>query len=72
MQELLRFIPKEYKPFVTDIYEGKREYNEITKRWNVQLVVEWENGETSEFANKTFARECIKETYMIDDVRKVR
>jgi len=68
-KKLLAYIPKEFKPYVADIYEGEKEWNETTKRWNTELVVEWENGGVSYFASKTYARECLKETYLIDDVR---
>ena len=69
-RKLLAYIPKEFKPYVVDIYEGEQEWNDVTQRWNIPLVVEWENGETSYFANKAHAKNSLKEIYMIDDVRK--
>lgn len=68
---LLRYIPKEFKPFVVDIYEGDKEFDEIKRRWNTRLVVEWQNGERSEFTNKSWALTCLKEVYMIEDVKEV-
>jgi hypothetical protein len=58
---LMRFIPKEFKKLVVDIYQGEKYWNEVTKRWDIPLVVEWENDEKSEFANKTFAWNVLKE-----------
>ena len=66
-KSLLAYIPREYKPLVTDIYDGDREWNDHTKKWNTNLIVEWQNGETSYFANKTFARECLKEFHSPDE-----
>ena len=65
----MAYIPRAFKPYVVDIYEGEKEWNEVTQRWNVPLVVEWENGETSYFANKAFATQHLKEGYGLDDVR---
>ncbi len=69
-KELMKYIPKDYKPYVVNIFEGKKDFNPITGRIATLLCVEWENGVVSEFANKNWARTCIKETYMLDDVRK--
>lgn len=69
--DLMRYIPKEFKPFVVNIYEGEKEFDEITRRWNTRLVVEWQNGEQSDFKNKTWAFTCLKEFYMVDDVKEV-
>lgn len=69
-KKLMGYIPKEYKPYVADIYEGEKEWNDVTQRWNRELVVEWENGETSYFANKAHAKQSLKEMYSIDDVKK--
>lgn len=60
-QDLMRYIPKNFKALVADIYEGEKEWNEVTNRWNVPVVIEWQNGETSIFANKTFIRGCLNE-----------
>ena len=69
--DLMRYIPKEFKPFVVNIYEGEREFDERTRRWNTRLVVEWQNGEQSNFKNKSWAFTCLKEVYMIEDVKEV-
>lgn len=68
--ELMKYIPKEFKPLVIDIYTGESEWNEVTKRWNTPLIVEWENGEISTFSNKNFARKMLKEFYWPEDFKK--
>lgn len=68
--ELMKYIPKEYKLLVVDIYTGESEWNEVTKRWNTELVVEWENGKTSRFQTKSYARETLKEFYWPEDFKK--
>ena len=60
-KELMRYIPKEYKDQVSDIYEGEREWNEITKRWNTTIVVEWTDEEVNEYQNKSYMRMKLKE-----------
>lgn len=67
---LLRYVPKEYKDLVVDIYEGETEYNEMTKKWNTPLIIEWENGEVCKYQNKTFAREVLKEFHARDEFMK--
>lgn len=62
--ELMRYIPREFKKLVVNIYDGERVYNEFTKKWNTMVVVEWENGTVSEFQNRAFMRECLKEFHM--------
>lgn len=62
-QNLLKYIPKEYKSLVVDIYEGEKEWNEYTNRWNTELVVEWANGETSYFQNKGYAKFILKDQH---------
>lgn len=69
-KQLMKYIPRLFKPYVVDIYEGKEEFNPVTNRSAKTLIVEWQNGEKSEFANKTWARICINETYVLGDVRE--
>lgn len=69
-KELLKYIPKEFKDLVTDIYEGRKELNEVTGRFCTPLIVEWENGETSVFQNKNFAFNCLKEFHGRDEFRR--
>ena len=54
MNKLMRYIPKIYKDEVKNIYKGEKVWNEITKRWNTVIVVEWEDGETNEFQNASY------------------
>ena len=68
--DLMKYIPKEYKALVENIYEGKREFNDITRKWNVNIVVEWINGEVSIFQNKTWMKEVLKEQHTIDEFTK--
>ena len=60
-KELMRYIPKEYKEQVSDIYEGEREWNEITQRWNTPIVVEWTDGEENIYQNKSYMKFKLKE-----------
>lgn len=62
-KELMRYIPKEFKALVVDIYEGKKEWNEITKKWSIEVIVDWVNGETSRFQNKTWMKEVLKDQH---------
>ena len=68
--ELMKYIPKEYKPLVVDIYTGETDWNEVTKRWNTPLIIEWENGETSTFSNKSWAKTALKEFHGPDEYTK--
>ena len=69
-KSLMKYIPKEFKSLVENIYEGDKQWNDTTKRWNVNVVVEWINGETSCFANKTFMKEVLKEFHSTDEFSK--
>ena len=52
---LLSFIPKEYKPLVGEIKEGRRVWNEYTKRWNTTVRVYWKDREEwTEYQNKSY------------------
>ena len=61
MTELMRYIPKEYKNEVADIYKGEKEWNEYTQRWNTLIVVEWKDGETSTYQNAGYMKNLLKE-----------
>jgi len=67
--ELMRYIPKEYKELVTNIYEGEKDWNDVTKKWNINIVVEWENGEVSSFQNKSYMRFALNEMHTPDEYR---
>ena len=54
--KLMRYIPKEYKNEVADIYEGEREYNDVTKKWNTKIVVEWKDEEINTYQNASYMR----------------
>lgn len=60
MKELMRYIPRSYKNEVEDIYKGEKVWNEITKRWNTMIVVEWKDGEINEYQNATFMFNVLK------------
>ena len=65
---LMEYIPKEFKGLVVDIYQGKeKEWDEVRKAWSRRLIVEWENGEVSEFLNKTFAPQVLREFHGTDE-----
>lgn len=60
MKELMRYIPRSYKNEVEDIYKGEKVWNEITKRWNTMIVVEWKDGEINEYQNATYMFNVLK------------
>lgn len=66
-QALLKYVPKEYKTLVVDIYEAKQEYDEQTKRMITPIIIEWQNGEISTFQHKTWMRFCLKECHDIGE-----
>lgn len=68
-KQLMKYIPKEYKELVEDIYEGEKVWNETTNAWNTYLVVEWKNGETSTFQNKGYARNILKEFHSPEEYK---
>lgn len=62
--KLLQYVPKFYKPYVADIYLGERVWNEHTRKWNTQVVVEWDiNGEqeTTTYQNATYMYNTLKD-----------
>ncbi len=56
----MRYIPRSYKNEVEDIYKGEKVWNEITKRWNTMIVVEWKDGEINEYQNTTYMFNVLK------------
>lgn len=69
---LMKFIPKDFKPYVVDIYKGEVEYDEDTKREYRPIEVDWENGEHSSFKGLDYMRNVLKEfhspsEYMTDE-----
>lgn len=60
-KDLMRYIPKEYKDEVEDIYEAGKEWNEYTNRWNVLVTVEWKDGETNTYQNKSYMKAKLTE-----------
>ena len=66
-EDLMKYIPKEYKTLVESIQEGEREYDEITGKWSTNIIVEWINGEVSIFQNKTWMKKVLKEQHTTDE-----
>lgn len=60
-KDLMRYIPKEYKNEVADIYEDGKEWNDYTNRWNVLVTVEWKDGETNTYQNKSYMKAKLTE-----------
>lgn len=58
---LMEYIPKEYKKDVVDIRTGNKVWNETTKKWNITIIVEWNDGETNEYQNASYMRFKLKE-----------
>lgn len=70
-KELMRYIPKEYKALVVDIWQGEeKEYDETTGKYSYPLYVEWENEEVSVFQNKSFAKNVLKEFHTPNEYEK--
>lgn len=61
MKELLKYIPKEYKAEVKSIRKGEKVFNEITKRWNTTIIVEWTDGSENEYQNATYMFNLLKD-----------
>lgn len=61
------YIPKEFKKFVVDCYNGEKEYDEETKRFYTPIIVEWENGEVSSFKSKEWMRFNLKESHFPEE-----
>lgn len=59
--KLMRYIPKEYKNQVADIYEAGKEWNEYTNRWNVLITVEWTDGRENTYQNASYMQNLLKE-----------
>lgn len=62
--KLLQYIPKEYKPYVEDIYYGDRVWNEHTHRWNTYVTVEWRVGDeydVTTYQNATHMYDTLKQ-----------
>lgn len=57
----MRYIPKEYKAEVEDIYRGIKEWNDVTRRWCTTLIVEWGDGVFSVYASSSSAFKQLKE-----------
>lgn len=68
-KQLMKYIPKEYKELVENIYEGEKFWNETTNAWNTCLVVEWKNGEVTEFSNKRHAKNVLKEFHSPEEYK---
>lgn len=67
-KNLMRYIPKEYKSLVVDIYEEKeRVWNELTNKWNTMVTVEWKNGEIDTYQNKSYMTNVLKEFHGPDE-----
>ena len=61
---LIEYIPKHYRPYVTNIYRGEKEWNDITQRWNQPVIVEWtveDEVEEETFANAAHMKSLLKE-----------
>lgn len=61
MKKLLKYIPKEYKTEVKSIRKGEKVFNEITKRWNTTIIVEWADGSENEYQNATYMYNLLKD-----------
>lgn len=61
-KKLMKYIPKEYKAEVEDIYWGEKDFDDVVmERWYTPLVVEWKDGEVSRYASGAYARFKLKE-----------
>ena len=61
--ELLAYIPKRFKKYVTDIRRGEPEWNDVTQRFGSPIEVTWlVNGDTFEtsYSNAGWMRESLK------------
>lgn len=59
--DLMRYIPKDFKKDVQNIRTGSKEWDEVTKHWATTVIVTWCDGEENEYANKTFMWSKLKD-----------
>lgn len=59
--KLMRYIPEYYKKDVVSIRKGETEWNDLTRRWNTLIEVEWADGEVCSYQNATYMFEKLKE-----------
>lgn len=69
-KKLMKYIPKEYKKLVNNIYEGKQYFDEDDHKWRKDMIVEWENGTKSYFQKRTIAADILKEFHMTSEFSK--
>lgn len=62
-KDLMRKIPKEYKPFVEAVTLGDRIVNPKTDRWCNEVLVKWKSGLYSSFVNVHTMRSELQNRY---------
>lgn len=59
--KLMRYIPKEYRSQVVDIYKAEKEWNVHTQRWNTLITVEWIDGKKNTYQNASYIKNLLKD-----------
>ena len=60
-KKLMRYVSKDYKPYVRDIALGEPEFNEDTGRYAQPVTVVWINDEKSRYSSSGEMRNLIKD-----------
>lgn len=62
-KDLMRKIPKEYKPFVEAVTLGDKIISPKTGRWCNEVLVKWKSGLYSSFVNAHTMRKELQNRY---------
>lgn len=62
-QNLMRSVPKAYKPLVSNITLGNRIINPKTGRWCNEILIKWKSGIYSRFLNAHTMRNELQNRY---------
>lgn len=62
-KDLMRSIPKEYKPFAKSVVLGDKIINPKTGRWCNEILIEWKSGLYSSFVNAHTMRRELRNRY---------
>ena len=62
-KDLMRSIPKKYKPFVKSVSLGDKIISPKTGRWCNEVLIEWKSGLYSSFVNAHTMRKELQNRY---------
>jgi hypothetical protein len=62
-KDLMRSVPKKYKPFVKSVSLGDKIISPKTGRWCNEILIEWKSGLYSSFVNAHTMRSELQNRY---------